>query len=143
METYGVPPRKLGLNRLTLVASRVFVFTYYWAAAAAITALACSRWNNQSRIAAILCCVLAVFFAALGVGAVVRPLRAGFLHVTFLIGLGASSLGLSSVTFQTPWFWPFIGGLLGSVICLVLLDRVIWETERCRLRASSENGGPN
>jgi hypothetical protein len=131
------------MNRLTLIASRVFVFTYYWAIASAVTVLACLRWNDHSRVIAIFGCLLALAFAALGVGTVVRPMRVGFLHLTSLLSLGAFGLIISFMTFGTAWFWPSIGMLLGSVISLVILDRVIWETGRRTLRATSENRGPN
>ena len=131
------------MNRLTLIASRIFVFTYYWAIASAITALACLRWNDHSGVIAIFGCLLALVFAALGVGTVVRPMRVGFLHLTSLLSLGAFGLVISFMTFETAWFWPSIGMLLGSVISLVLLDHVIWETGRRTLRATSENRGPN
>jgi hypothetical protein len=126
------------MNRLTLIARRIFVFIYYWAIASAITALACLRWNDHSRVIAIFGCLLALVFAALGVGSVVRPMRVGFLHLTSLLSLSAFGLLISFKTFETAWFWPSIGILLGSVISLVLLDRVIWETGRRRLRVKTE-----
>jgi hypothetical protein len=80
------------MNRLTLIARRIFVFIYYWAIASAITALACLRWNDHSRVIAIFGCLLALVFAALGVGSVVRPMRVGFLHLTSLLSLSAFGL---------------------------------------------------
>jgi hypothetical protein len=143
METYGVPPTNLASNRLTLIASRVFVLVYDWAIASAITALALSRWNDHERVIAIFGCVLALVFGALGSGAVLRPMRVGFLHLTSLLGLGAFSLIAVFMTFETAWFWLSIGALLGSVVSLALLDRVIWEDGRCKLRVASEDRGPN
>lgn len=131
------------MNRLTIIASRVFVFTYYWATASAITALACLRWINHSRVIAILGCLLALVFAALGLGTLVRPMRVGFLHLTSLLSLSAFGLIISFMTFETAWFWPSIGMLLGSVISLVVLDRVVWEAGRRTLRATGENRVPN
>jgi len=123
------------MNLLAATASRVFVFTYYWAIACAVAALARLRWNDHCWISATFGFLLALVFAALGVGTVLRPMRAGVLHVTSLFSLGGFALFIGCITFPTALFWPSIGTIVGSVLCLLLLDRVIWETERRRLRA--------
>ncbi len=119
-----------------VVASRCVVLLYELAVAGVFSVFAASAWKDGLYTTSVGGYVLALAFATLGFITVLRPMRAGFLQLTFNLGVGSFSLfSLVRRTFSL-WLWPEVWLLLGSVACLVLLDRVVWQSGRDELNAT-------
>ena len=122
------------VRRAVVVTSRLVVLLYELAVAGTVTALAVAAWKDDLYTTAVGGYLLALALTILGLVTVVRPMRAGFLQLTFNLGIGGFCL-FSLIRRDFPlWFWPELSLALGSIGCLVLLDRVVWQAGRDELK---------
>ncbi len=131
------------MRRGVELAGRVLVCLYEFIVAATVANLAVSAWNDHLYATCIPGYLLAFIFGALGVLTVLRPMRAGFLHLTANIGVGAFCLCALVQRSFPSWIVLLSSFGFGSVACVVLLDRVVWQAGRDCLKPVTTQITPN
>ena len=106
------------MRRAVVVTGRLVVLLYELAVAGTVTALAAAAWKDDLYTTAVGGYLLALALTILGLVTVVRPMRAGFLQLTFNLGIGGFCLfSLIRRDFRLPLgasgAWSFLIALYG------------------------------